>query len=112
MLSRPGSSTVPASTRCLNCGRLTTSPTKGRCPTCYRGYKGAMYGPKYRREAREMRDRWTTCWLCGNPLPPGEGTADHVRAGDPSSPLRPACASCNYRRGNRPARKSITDPIL
>lgn len=102
--SPQGGEPVPASVRCLSCKRLTTTPTKGRCPTCYRGYKGAMYGPKYRREARALKAKATTCWLCGKPLPPGVGTADHVRPGDPTSPLEPACASCNYSRGNRPAR--------
>ena len=86
---------------CHTCGNLTRTTTKGRCPTCHRTYKAAMYSPTYRRAAAALRDQPTHCWLCGTYLPPGVGTADHITAGDPTSPLQPACGTCNYSRGNR-----------
>lgn len=33
-------------------------------------------------------------------VPPTHPTADHIRPGDPTSPLRVLCRSCNSTRGN------------
>lgn len=59
------------------------------------------YQGDYRREAAEVRRSATRCHLCG------EGArlddpwqADHLEAGDPTSPKLPAHASCNQRRRN------------
>lgn len=87
--------------RCFDCKQLTTTVTKGRCPTCHRTKQRTMYGTPYRKQAAALKAQATTCWLCGKPLPPGEGTADHLNAGDPTSPLLPACATCNYGRADR-----------
>lgn len=50
----------------------------------------------------------TTCHLCGEPIPQGQFSIDHViprsRGGDPFdiANMRPACMDrCNKRRGNK-----------
>ena len=58
--------------------------------------RGTLYQGDYpRRRAACIREQpW--CTFCGSTR---RLTADHVRAGDPSSPLRTLCLSCNSRRG-------------
>ena len=59
---------------------------------------------KWRRIRAYILSRSNICALCGKP---GATTVDHVvplsLGGDPYDlrNLRPACAACNFRRGNR-----------
>lgn len=68
------------------------------------------YAGSYRQRAALVRRNAyanpdTRCGICGStlampPHKPGDTwDADHVRPGDPSSPLRPAAASCNRSKG-------------
>ena len=93
--------------RCLSCGQLTDSTRCRRCANAHvdtparRARKQALYGGDYRKRAALVRASTLTCWLCGGgarPLDPWQ--ADHVRAGDPTSPLAGAHRSCNARRGS------------
>jgi len=60
-----------------------------------------LYTAQYRKQALEVRANATTCWICDQgPKPDDPWTADHVDAGQPTSPLLPAHRSCNSRRGN------------
>lgn len=67
----------------------------GRRVQGLRGLVLRLYGP--------------VCWLCGEPIRPGQAWhVDHVvarKAGgtDDVRNLRPAHASCNLRRGAKPA---------
>jgi hypothetical protein len=84
---------------CLNCGRLTTRIS--RCEPCQRHHDG-LYDSEYRRLAAVVRATAVLCHICGE----GERTddpwqADHVVAGDRSSPLAAAHRSCNIRKGDR-----------
>jgi 5-methylcytosine-specific restriction endonuclease McrA len=62
----------------------------------------------YRRARTAMLAAGLPCWYCGRRA----DTVDHVqpvsRGGtNAAANLRPACRSCNSRRGNRPARRII-----
>lgn len=84
---------------CLNCGTLTTRIS--RCDKCQRLHD-ALYDSEYRRAARIVRETATHCHICGEGKRTDDPfTADHLRAGDKSSPLVAAHASCNVRKGNR-----------
>lgn len=73
-----------------------------------------MSGKRYRganvsRAKRErIIERWGgRCWICGSKPPADRLTLDHVKphslGGTTSEDnLRPACPSCNRRRGNDP----------
>jgi hypothetical protein len=79
---------------CDNCQRLADATRNATRPH----YKGS-----YAKQAKQVRDTATVCWLCGlgrNPDDPF--TADHYYPGDPDSPLIAAHRSCNSRRGNTP----------
>lgn len=61
-------------------------------------YKGS-----YAKQAKQVRDTATVCWLCGLGRKTDDPfTADHYYPGDPTSPLIAAHRSCNSRRGNTP----------
>ena len=88
-----------------DCPRLTRGT---RCAEHQRQHDRARnarrthYQGDYRKRAKQVRDSAVLCHLCGQGARPGDPwTADHVRPGDPTSPLRPAHKSCNSRRGNR-----------
>jgi len=66
--------------------------------------KKNLYNSHYRRVRQYLRQNATHCHLCQQPFTDrSEITADHIIAGDPSSPLAAAHASCNYSRGNKAA---------
>lgn len=84
------------------------TPSRDRDQSLWRG--------THKRRAKQLCDAGyanpdARCWLCGHPL--GHPThryrsgrsshwqADHVRRGDPTSPLRLAASLCNERRGGR-----------
>ena len=90
---------------CLNC---STPTTRTRCPRCQAAREKARpkdhYKGNYQARARQVRAAATHCWICQQgPIPGDPWQADHIRPGDPTSPLLPAHRSCNARRGNRPA---------
>ena len=58
---------------------------------------------EYKKAAAAIKATATHCHLCGQAFQNrNEITADHLRAGDPTSPLAPAHRKCNSSRGNRP----------
>ena len=67
--------------------------------------KGPHHTGTYHRRALKLRAQAnanpnTLCWRCGQPARNGDPwTAGHLRDGDPTSPLLPEHASCNYRAG-------------
>ena len=90
---------------CINCGAVVTTT---RCKGCEsvrniaRHAARPHYAGDYRKRAAEVRASAVTCWLCGGAARSGDPwTADHVRSGDPDSPLLPAHRSCNSSRGGR-----------
>ena len=98
---------------CLGCGTLTANGA--RCEACAsrreaaRAQRRSHYRGDYKRRAAAVRraanaDPSVRCWLCGE-LARGDDpwTADHVDAGNEDSPLMPAHASCNSRRGDMTA---------
>ena len=65
--------------------------------------KKELYNSTYKRISKGVRGGATTCHLCGGGYKADDPwQADHVIAGDPTSPLAPAHRSCNAARGNRP----------
>lgn len=94
--------------RCLTCGQLTERTTRcARCATLKRdtperrAHKQQLYGGDYRKRAAQVRATTVRCWLCGEGARAHDPwQADHVRAGDPASPLAGAHRSCNARRGS------------
>jgi hypothetical protein len=111
---------------CIECGRLSLGDTRceehrleririrealrdnrQRSPKPYR----AHYTGDYAKRARQVRQNARYCSLCGDgPRHNDPWTADHVRAGDPTSPLMPAHRSCNSRRGNKPIEPKPDSP--
>ena len=101
---------MPVLRPCLDCG--TPAPAS-RCATCNtrrnagkeaqrNPLRKTLYDSAYRKEAKLVRENATVCWVCGEgPRATDPWQADHVRGGDPSSPLLPAHRSCNSRRANR-----------
>jgi len=99
---------------CLNCGRLSLN---NYCEPCGKARekqkdtdpirvarKRELYGPRYRRLAKTVRDNATQCHLCGEGYRVNDPwEADHIdpTLGD-ASPLAPAHRSCNQSRGNKP----------
>lgn len=89
---------------CLDCGAVTL---KSRCPSCLKKWNTARnarrthYHGDYRTRAKQVRENAEVCWLCGQGPRVGDPwQADHIRAGDPTSPLAPAHRTCNASRGN------------
>jgi 5-methylcytosine-specific restriction endonuclease McrA len=75
------------------------------CARCRRRHDPALkhWNGAYRREivAAVLRDQGSVCWICNG----AATTADHViprskGGNDAQANLRPACLSCNARRGN------------
>jgi hypothetical protein len=101
---------------CLNCGQLTTGPS--RCPQCQTNHETKRanqreprphYGNEYQKLARQIRDNAEYCWICGGTARAGDPwQADHVIPRDPASPLAPAHRSCNIRRANQARTRART----
>lgn len=92
------------------CPRLTT---RTRCAFHTRSAdkarqhkRGTIYQQGHAARARACIAEQPWCGACGSTR---DLTADHVRAGDPTSPLRTLCRSCNSARANR-ARASVQWP--
>lgn len=99
---------------CLDCGELTDGGN--RCEVHQRRVdelaemRRALikktlntYGGDYKRRAKQVRETAVVCHLCGEGARVGDPwQADHLVAGDSSSPLAAAHGSCNRRRGNKP----------
>lgn len=84
---------------CINCGRLTQRIT--RCEECQK-HHDRLYDSEYRKQAQIIRETATRCHICGEgPKQDDPFTADHIRAGDKTSPLAAAHRSCNIRKSNR-----------
>jgi hypothetical protein len=99
---------------CLACGTLSLN---NYCEPCDKSRKKErdtdpirvarkkeLYGPRYRRLAKIVRDNATQCHICHEGYrvdDPWE--ADHLYPdlGD-ASPLAPAHRTCNQQRGNKP----------
>jgi 5-methylcytosine-specific restriction endonuclease McrA len=73
---------------------------------------GGLDDRTYRARCKALRAQGGPCWICGKPIDlslpythKDSWTADHVQArskgGRLLGELRPACRSCNSRRGNR-----------
>ena len=59
--------------------------------------------PNYRRQRAYLKATATHCHLCKQPFTDrSQITADHLIPGQVDSPLAPAHALCNSRRGNKP----------
>lgn len=99
---------------CLECGKLSRNGSRCEAhqrvkekqwdaPKAARKKATGQYSGDYRRKARQVRMNASYCWLCGDgPRADDPFQADHVIAGDPTSPLAPAHRSCNAARGNKP----------
>lgn len=100
---------------CLTCGKLTSG--KSYCIEHqenidklnalrlqeYKKNKPNLYDADYRRRAKVVRETAVVCHLCNDFYRKNDPfEADHVVAGDKSSPLLAAHRSCNQRRGNKP----------
>ncbi len=99
---------------CLDCGELTDGGN--RCEVHQRRVdelaemRRALikktlntYGGDYKRRAKQVRETAVVCHLCGEGARVGDPwQADHLVAGDSSSPLAAAHGSCNRKRGNKP----------
>ena len=99
---------------CLNCGRLSLN---NYCDGCAKARekqrdsdpirvarKRELYGPRYRRLAKEVKANATQCHICKEGYKANDPwEADHL---DPTlgdqSPLAPSHRSCNQARGNKP----------
>lgn len=99
---------------CLGCGTLT--PYGSRCEPCQaakdreiearRGTR-PHYAGDYRKRAKIVRESALVCACCGKaPTPEDPMQADHVREGDPGSPLQPLLRSCNIRKSKNKSTKS------
>jgi hypothetical protein len=98
---------------CLSCGVLITA-TASRCEPCAavearrreanrRRVRAPHRRGDYDKRAAFVRANATMCWLCGGGAALYDPwSADHVRAGDPTSPLAPAHRSCNSSRKQTP----------
>ena len=102
---------------CLDCGKLSLAGN--RCETCTKRVADLheikraavkrdtkQYSGAYRKKAADVRKNAIQCWICG------EGArlddpwqADHVNPGEngDDAVLMAAHASCNRKRGNKPA---------
>lgn len=101
---------------CLICGTLSRG---SRCPEhqqeldkrkqaakesdpTYQAKKSALYGYSHQKARKQLKATATHCWICSKPFTIEDKIdADHVIAGDPTSPLLPAHARCNRSRGNK-----------
>lgn len=93
---------------CIVCGTLTDG--NARCELhrlnevnarARRRGRRLHYDGAYAKRAAYVRAHAIQCWLCGEGARAHDPwTADHVRPGDPDSPLLPAHRSCNSSRGD------------
>lgn len=80
---------------CLDCGALTRNSVY-----CGAHQRPTLYGWSHQLASRIIRAQASTCWICGEGQKITDPwAADHVRPGDPTSPLQAAHRSCNSRRG-------------
>ena len=80
---------------CLDCGALTHTAVY-----CSAHQRPTLYGWSHQLRSRMIRAQASTCWICGEgPKITDPWAADHIRPGDPTSPLEAAHRSCNSRRG-------------
>ena len=93
---------------CLSCGKVTRTSRCATCQTEHERVKSAGREPRahyagdYRKRAKVVRDTAVACWICGEGWRDGDPwQADHVRQGDPASPLAPAHRTCNIARSNQ-----------
>ena len=96
---------------CLDCGALSYG---SRCEIHQRRVeqlrdvrraekKRVLYNSEYRKQAAYVRATAITCHICGDGARLDDPwQADHLNAGDPSSPLAAAHRSCNAKRGDKP----------
>jgi len=96
---------------CLDCGALSYN---SRCDEHARRvnqlkdikraeHKKTLYNKDYKKAAKAVRETAIVCHLCGDGARAADPwQADHIKAGDPRSPLAAAHRSCNASRGNRP----------
>jgi len=96
---------------CLDCGQLSY---ESRCPDHQKRLqqlrdikradkKKALYNTAYRKQAAIVRATALLCHICKDGARLNDPwQADHLNAGDPSSPLAAAHRSCNAARGDRP----------
>lgn len=64
-----------------------------------------QYSGSYRKRAKAVRESALVCWICGESARLGDPwQADHVNPGESgeTAELRPAHASCNASRGDKP----------
>lgn len=97
---------------CLTCGKLgepgvaycVEHEAERRRKINWTKNQRTLYkSPEYRRARQHIKDTATHCHLCGQAFTNrNEITADHILAGDPTSPLAPAHRTCNSSRGNKP----------
>ena len=81
---------------CLDCGNIARGTRCDACTTKHNAGKEALRNPlrkdlydyAYRKQAAIVRATAEQCWVCGEGARPHDPwQADHVRGGDPSSPL-------------------------
>lgn len=84
-------------------------PSRPRCAFHARQYdmarqakRGNLYGGDYRTRRAATIAEQGYCSECGSTE---RLTADHIVPGDPASPLRTLCLSCNVKRANRARRR-------
>ena len=93
---------------CLGCGARTHHGS--RCETCKakqdreiearRGDR-PHYAGDYKARAAYVRANTIACAICGEgPITGDPWQADHIREGDPSSPLQGVHRSCNIRKSH------------
>jgi hypothetical protein len=99
---------------CLVCNRLTNGSS--RCETHQKIWDDAaemkrrarkaatgQYAGDYKMRARVVRENAYECHICHEGARLNDPwQADHLRPGDPDSPLAAAHRSCNASRGNKP----------
>jgi len=86
--------------RCEDC-RLRVSRAREADPN-RRAYKRNLYNAEYKAKAKAIKNFSTHCHICKEAFTDrAQISADHLRPGDPTSPLAPAHLVCNARRGNR-----------
>lgn len=92
--------TCPALTNATRCHACQQAHDRER-NTRRTHYQGGYHQAAARLRNEANADPTTRCWLCGLLRIDGDPwTADHVRPGDPDSPLAVAHRSCNSSRGD------------
>ena len=68
------------------------------CHPHYLARRRPLYNRQHAKRSRAVRAAQPWCSWCGATE---DLTADHIRPGDPTSPLRTLCRPCNSARANR-----------